>query len=118
ITIWQQNVNKSATCQQNLLNDRHLSKLGVNILALQEPAINNFNYTTASKDWTVIYPSPHGASPKKTRAVTMLRTSMGSDCWRQLDFPSSDVIAIEISGDWGALTIINVYNDGESNDTL
>jgi hypothetical protein len=65
LTIWQQNVNKSATCQQNLLNDRSLSKMGVNIIALQEPAINGFNFTTASRDWTVLYPSPMTNSPRK-----------------------------------------------------
>jgi hypothetical protein len=118
LNIWQQNVNKSATCQQNLLNDSSLTKMGINILALQEPAINGFNYTTASKDWTVIYPSSHVKYPKKTRAITMIRTSLRSDSWRQLDFPSSDVTVIEISGDWGACTTVNIYNDGASNATI
>jgi hypothetical protein len=34
----------------------------------------------------------------------MMRTSLRSDSWRQLDFPSSDVTVVELTGDWGALT--------------
>lgn len=36
----------------------------------------------------------------------------------QLDFPSGDVTVIQLTGIWGKLTIFNIYNDGNHNDTI
>jgi hypothetical protein len=40
IKIWQQNVNKSRACQHNLLSNNFLASDQINIIALQEPAID------------------------------------------------------------------------------
>ena len=50
ITIWQQNVNKSPTCQHTLLSNVTLVKHEIAVIALQEPVVNAFNNTIASKD--------------------------------------------------------------------
>ena len=118
ITIWQQNVNKSPTCQHGLLSSDELTNMGIDIVALQEPAINPFNCTIASKEWTPVYPTTHRDAPDKTRAVTLVRAHLSTDAWNQIDFPSGDVTVIQVSGDWGKLTIFNIYNKGESNTTI
>ena len=59
IIIWQQNVNKSRTCQHDLISSTRLIEKQVDVIALQEPAISDFVVTIASKDWRVIYPSTH-----------------------------------------------------------
>ena len=118
VKIWQQNVNKSRTCQHNLLSNNHLVRDEVNIIALQEPAIDSQGYTLASRDWTTIYPTLHRKTDKTTRAVTLIRADLSSDSWMQLDFPSVDVTAIQLKGDWGKLTIVNVYNDCENDETI
>ena len=118
LTIWQQNVNKSPSCQHNLISNNHLANMGVGLIALQEPAINPFNLTTATKDWTPIYPTPHGATSDRTRAITLIRSNISTDSWTQLDFPSSDVTIIQINGLWGKITIFNIYNDCDNNDTI
>src|SRR5216683_1496089 len=80
LSIWQQNINKSPTCQHDIISNKRLVTKGINIIALQEPAI--------------------------------------SKSWNQLEFPSSNVTATQITEPWGKLTIFNVYNDRERDDTI
>ena len=118
INIWQQNINKSPTSQHDLISGKSLIDLGANVIALQEPAINYLNKTIATKDWVPIYPSTHSKQPDKTRSVTLISAALTSDSWQQLDFPSGDVTVIQMKGDWGWLTIFNIYNDGQHNGTV
>ena len=92
--------------------------MGVGLIALQEPAINPFSFTIAARDWTAIYPSPHGATPDRSRAITLIRSNISTDTWTQLEFPSSDVTIVQIKGSWGKITIFNIYNDCDNNDTI
>lgn len=87
-------------------------------MALQEPPINAFGQATASKDWYSIYPTPHNNAPDKTRSMMLISARISTDSWSQVDFPSSDVTAIQVKGDWGTIEIINIYNDGNSNETI
>ena len=94
LKIWQHNVNKSHACQHNLISSSKLTRWEIDIVALQEPAINGFRQTVASKDWKSIYPSGHASNPKKTRSVILLRDNLLMDGWEQIDFPLGDVTAV------------------------
>jgi exonuclease III len=118
VKIWQQNVNKSRACQHNLLSNNHLINEGINIIALQEPAIDPQGFTIAARDWVPVYPPLHRKTEKTTRAITFVRADLSSDSWKQMDFPSTDVTVIQIKGEWGKLTIFNVYNDCENDETV
>ena len=118
INIWQQNVNKSPASQHDLISSKHLIDIGANIVALQEPAINHFSKTIATKDWVPIYPSTHSKHPDRTRSITLISAALTLDSWQQLDFQSEDVTVIQMKGNWGKLTIFNIYNDGQHNDTI
>jgi ribonuclease HI/exonuclease III len=118
INIWQQNINKSRTCQHELISSGKLISKGIDIVALQEPAINFLNKTVASRDWKVIYPSTHACEPGKTRSIILVRDDLLTDGWEQLDFPSGDVTAIRIKSSWGKATVFNIYNDCKHNETL
>ena len=118
LKIWQQNINKSRNCQHDLISSGKLVHWEIDLIALQEPAINGFGQTVASKDWKTIYPSGHTKNPEKTRSVILLRDNLLTDGWEQIDFPSSDVTALRIKGSWGKLTIFNIYNDCNHDDTL
>ena len=118
LTIWQQNVNKSPSCQHDLISNIHLINMGIDIIALQEPAINPFNLTIAARDWLPIYPSTHGDASIRSRAITLMRSNISSDNWTQLDFPSGDVAIVQIKGSWGKITIFNIYNDCNNNNTI
>jgi hypothetical protein len=118
ITIWQQNVNRSRTCQHNLISSAALAKRGIDFVAIQEPPINNFGMTIASRDWTPVYPTTHNAEPSKTRSLILVRSNILTEHWKQIDFPSGDVTIICISGTWGETTLYNIYNDCDNNDTI
>ncbi|KAH9953860.1 hypothetical protein BC827DRAFT_1095635, partial [Russula dissimulans] len=90
----------------------------IDIMVLQEPPINAFTHTVASKDWISVYPTTHARNPEKTRMVTLMQADLSTDSWNQLDFPSGDVTIVQVVETWGTLTIFNIYNDGKSNDTI
>jgi exonuclease III len=118
LTIWQQNINKSPFSQHNLISNSQLANMGIGIIALQEPAINAFNLTIASRDWIPVYPTTHGDKTNRTRAITLIRSNISTNHWTQLDFPSNDVTVIQLNDAWGKLTIFNIYNKGNNNDTI
>ena len=118
LSIWQQNVNRSQTCQHDLISSVALVRRGIDIVALQEPAITNFGTTIASREWTSIYPTTHSKDPAKTRSVLLIRNSLLTEHWKQIDFPSGDVTVIQLNSGQGTLTLFNIYNDCESNEMI
>ena len=65
-----------------------------------------------------MYPTLHSEVPDKTRSTLLIRSHISTDNWNQIDFPSSDITVIQLSGKWGKLTIFNIYNNGNSNKTI
>jgi len=118
LSIWQQNVNKSPSCQHSVISNNRLVTKGINLIALQEPALSGSGLTIASRDWVTIYPSDHTNNPSKTRSITLIRADVSSDSWNQLEFPSSDVTVTQIIGPWGKIMIFNIYNDGANDETI
>ena len=118
ITVWQQNVNKSRNCQHNLISNNDLINKGISFIALQEPTMDHNGYTLVLRDWTLVYPSTHQSSDNPSRTVMLVNASIRSDTWKQLKFPSSDVMVIQLSGRWGKLTIVNVYNNCNNDTTV
>jgi hypothetical protein len=118
LAIWQQNLNKSPTCQHALISSGRLAKHNIDIITLQEPAINFLNKTIASRDWILLYPTTHDKNPEKTHTVTLFRGDILTERWEQLDFPSGDVTVLCIKEDWGTMTLFNIYNDCEHNATI
>ncbi len=118
INIWQQNVNKLPTCQHNLISSGKLLEAEINVVTLQEPAVNYFDKTIVSRDWIVLYPTTHTENPTKTRSIILIRAVFCTDNWLQIDFPSGDVTAVQLTGAWGKLTIFNIYNDCKHNRTI
>ncbi|KAI0027451.1 hypothetical protein K488DRAFT_21876, partial [Vararia minispora EC-137] len=55
---------------------------------------------------------------ERDRAVVMVNVAMKTDTWKQIDFPSSDVVVVQIKGFFGKLTIFNIYNNCEYSRTL
>jgi hypothetical protein len=118
IKIWQHNVDKSRTCQHDLISSGKLTKWEIDVVALQEPAINRFRKMVTSKGWKTIYPSTHTSDHMKTRSVILIQDNLLMDGWEQIEFPSGDITMIQIKGRWGKLTIFNIYNDCKHDNTL
>ena len=108
-------MNKSPNCQQTLISNNLLTKHEIDIVALQEPAVNRFNQSIASKDWVSVYPSTHCTHPKKTHTLMLVSAKISTDNWEQMDFPSGDITIVVIKGTWGRITILNIYNDSNNN---
>ena len=118
LKIWQHNINKSRLCQHDLISSGKLTRWEIDIVALQEPAINGFGQTVVSKDWKTIYPSTHTTNPENTRSLLLIRDNLLTDGWEQIELPTGDVMAIRIKGAWGKLTIFNIYNDCTHDETV
>ena len=117
LRIWQQNLNTSFTAQHSLINC--MMPNDYDILAIQEPHINFLSNTISNHHYHVLYPSTHPIQPTvKTQAITLVSTKLDSNAWKQLPFPSPDVIVLQLNGNFGTCTIFNIYNDCKHNDTL
>jgi hypothetical protein len=81
LKIWQQNVNKSVTCQHNLISIGCLANEKFDIVVLQEPHINYLNKTIATHNWTVIYPTTHRNNPEHTRSAILILSHILTDTW-------------------------------------
>ena len=66
----------------------------------------------------MVYPNIHQEHPDKTRSIILINTDLLTDNWKQIHFQYPDITAIEITGDFSMLQIINIYNNGDNNDTL
>ena len=109
LRIWQQNLNKSLTSQQHLLNTA--SPRDWDILLLQEPWFGN-TVTRASHYWRVLYPDIYYEDKTTNlRSIILVNTKLSTDCYEQVQFNSADVTGIRIKTSTGPITVINVYND-------
>ena len=78
LSIWQQNINKSPSCQHDIISNKRLVTKGINFIAQQEPALSGSRLTIASRDWITIYPSSHTNNPLRTRSITLIRADTNS----------------------------------------
>ncbi|KAF8835617.1 DNase I-like protein, partial [Paxillus ammoniavirescens] len=115
--IWQQNLNTSRDAQTAFLNS--LNPNDWDILVLQEPHINSVNNILSTWRYHAVYPTLRHLGPtQKSRAATLVSTSIDCNTWTQLPFPSRDVITIQLTGSYGRCTILNIYNNGTTQTTL
>ena len=61
---------------------------------------------------------PNDTDPTKTHSLLLIRSNILTENWKQVDFPSGDMTVVHLNGTWGKLTIFNVYNNCETNDTI
>jgi hypothetical protein len=66
------------------------------------------------RDWITIYPLNYADNPLKARSIMLIRANINTESWNQLEFPSSNITIMQITGQWGKITIFNIYNEGES----
>ena len=119
ISLWiqQQNVNKSLISQLDTLQS--LKCNNYHLCTLQEPYIDHNGKSQANKLWNTIYPSStHDKNPDATRAILLINTNLLSDTWKQIPFHHPDITVVEIKGLHSVLSIINIYNSCDNNDTL
>ncbi|KAG2074137.1 hypothetical protein BDR04DRAFT_938799, partial [Suillus decipiens] len=98
-------------------NNAEMSKW--DILVIKEPHINFLCNMSANYHWHIIYPSQHLThSQQKTRAITLISIKLDMNSWKQITFPSSDMVVIQLSDLYGHCTLFNIYNDSNHHNTL
>ncbi|KAF8226492.1 hypothetical protein L208DRAFT_1049965, partial [Tricholoma matsutake] len=93
------------------------------ICTIQEPYIDFNGKTCTNGQWITVYPNTHKEHPdvvfeNATRSVILVNANLVPDTWKQIQLQHLDITAIEITGEFSTLHIINVYNDCNNNSTL
>jgi exonuclease III len=89
------------------------------IIVIQEPYLNFLCNTRANHKWHVLYPTQHYTHPqKRSRAITLINAKLDTNSWSQIEFPSSDVVALQVISNIGKYVIFNIYNACENQDTI
>ena len=71
------------------------------------------------RDWRVVYPSSWLSNSSLPRVVMLISTSIDTNCWAQLHILNMwDLFAIQISDEFGKLTIFDLYNDCHNSNTI
>src|SRR5882672_8830288 len=116
LRIRQQNANKSLIAQSDLLH-RTDPKL-FDIVSIQEPYLDHFHNTCATQNWHTVYPQEHSIDPSKTRSVILINKMIVVDAWTQVELGSSDITAVQIQTQLGAVLMINTYNDNANTNSM
>ena len=118
LVIWQQNLNKSQVGQHDIISSGKLMHENIDIVAIQELALNFKDKMIMAKDWIPIYPSTHKKEPWKTRSVILMSRRLPTENWEQIEFMLGDVTVVKINGNWGQITLFNIYSDCAHNRTI
>ncbi|KAJ6468904.1 Endonuclease/exonuclease/phosphatase [Mycena sanguinolenta] len=114
--IWQQNLDRGLENQHELIDV--LRNEGCLLVVLQEPYVGPGAWTRADAQWRVVYPTPHREREVRTRAVSLVNVSLPTDSWSQMQINSLDMVAIEFRGEFGTLRVMNIYNNGNHDESL
>ena len=117
LRIWQQNVHKSKTAQDYVLNTANPENWDV--IALQEPWIDKYGNSRGSQYWRVVYPANFYVEGRaRVRSILLINTNLSTDCYSPLPIQHSDITAVRFKGENGYLSLFNIYNEITNNDTL
>ena len=83
-------MNKLRAEQEDLIN-LEVQK-NYDILLLQEPYIDSFGNTKATRGWRVVYPLSRLSDPSPPRAVILVNTLLDTNSWAQIDIPIHGIL--------------------------
>src|SRR6266850_74024 len=89
LRIRQQNMNKSLIAQADMLH--RLDPQKFDIIAIQEPYLDQFHNTCANQHWYTVYLREHYVEPRGTRSVILMSRRILADAWTQVEISSSDI---------------------------
>ena len=116
LRIWQQNINHSLEGQLDLLHS--LKSDRYDMVVIQERHIDFMGHMRANLHWTVIYPRQHLSDPRKNRSVILVNCDLYTNNWDDLNIMSYNMMGVRIHGTYGAICMLNIYNDCANNRSL
>ena len=110
IKILQINLNKSEKAHLDIINDKVSSKY--DLMLIQEPYTTQFNAIRTPANFRPIFPSNRFQDEATTRSVIWVNKKLETKNWKILDVQNTrDITAIQLQGDYGKISIFNIYND-------
>ncbi|KAF9542350.1 hypothetical protein CPC08DRAFT_650283, partial [Agrocybe pediades] len=110
LRILQANLCHSDQAHLHLLNDEAAKEW--DILAIQEPHTTYFNSIRTPNSFRQVYPDNDRRRREKARSAIWVNSAISTNSWKALDIPGTvDITAIQLEGEFGLLTIFNIYND-------
>ncbi|KAF8225385.1 hypothetical protein L208DRAFT_1041625, partial [Tricholoma matsutake] len=89
------------------------------IIALQEPFLDNIGNTKASPYWRVLYPTDHHKDCSDCMcSILLINSNISTNAYTPLDLPCNNITTVHFSGEFSHLSILNVHNDYTHNDNL
>ena len=107
LRIWQQNVHKSKTVQEYVLNTANPKDW--DIIALQEPWFDSYGNSCGTQYWCVVYPANfYNEGRSRIRSILLINTNLSTNCYTILPLMHSDITAVRFKGTNGFLSISNI----------
>ncbi|KAG2120460.1 Endonuclease/exonuclease/phosphatase [Suillus discolor] len=119
LKIWQQNLCKSPNAWEHML--KNLDPESYDLTCIQDPYLNPVNLANTSNlrsYWDVIYPSGHNSGTSCTQVIMLVNKHLSNNNWHIIPIKSLNVMAIELTGQFGKVRIYNTYNPCDSDHTL
>ncbi|KAG1888692.1 hypothetical protein F4604DRAFT_1569660, partial [Suillus subluteus] len=117
--IWQQNLRKSSHTWEHLL--KNLNPNDYNLACIQEPFLNPVKLANTSnlrRYWDVIYPTKHHTSQDRSQVIMLINKKISKNKWHTIPIQSSNIMALELTGDFGKVRIYNIYNPCDHDGTM
>jgi dimeric dUTPase (all-alpha-NTP-PPase superfamily) len=93
LKIWQQNLNKSRIAQEDLINSEVYKNY--DLLVLQEPYLDTYGNTKATKYWRVIYPTSQLTDKAIVQSIILVNSMLDTNhCTQMAISDSNNTIAI------------------------
>jgi len=109
LRILQANLCHSDPAHLHLLNDRAADEW--DILAIQEPHTTYYQSICTPNGFRQIYPDSQLRKREKARSAIWINSTISTNSWKAIEIPGSvDITAVQLEGDYGVLTIFNIYN--------
>ncbi|KAF5318094.1 hypothetical protein D9619_012016 [Psilocybe cf. subviscida] len=77
-----------------------------------------FGFTRTNPHYLTVYPPTNTTNHKATRSVILVSRNLDSNAHTNININWPDVTAVQLSGDFGTIRIINIYNNCENNNSL
>jgi endonuclease/exonuclease/phosphatase family metal-dependent hydrolase len=118
LKIYQLNVNTSKYAQHDTLNG--ISPAEWDIIAIQEPAYSSLGLAIGiTSHWHTVYPTTHRTNRNlRPRSIILVNKKIATNSWKSIEIDSRDVTIVELQSTQGPIQLINVYNNGEHNETI
>ena len=96
--------------QQYIINS--VNPTDWDIIAIQELWLDRLSNARVSEYWHILYPSSCLLIDSAVlRSILLINTNISTDAYTQLPILSNDIMATRFSGEFGHLSLFNIYNN-------